>query len=71
MQPDNSEESVVVLLLLQITDENKFDYSLDGPRLQPIKAGCRLYSKVESHHHSCICKIRCTYGEIYSTGCVI
>ena len=57
MRPDDSVASAAALLLLQSTGENTFDCSLDGARLQPIDAGCRLCSEAESHHHSCIGEI--------------
>lgn len=54
MQPDDSVASTTALQLLRSTGENKFDSTLDGPRLQPIDAGCRLCTEAESHHHNCI-----------------
>ena len=57
MQPEDTEASAIALKLLQSTGVNQFDASLDGPRLQPIDAGCRLCTEAESHHHSCIGEI--------------
>ena len=81
MQPDDSENSATALEILKSTGENNFDLSLEGPRLQPIDSGCRLYKEGESHHHSCIGEIsagqwgisknKIICGERHSIGYVI
>ena len=79
MKPDNSVASAAALLLLRSMGENKFDYSLDGPRLQTIDIGCRLCSETDAITTAVLVKlvpvagglvrIRCTSGVSYSTEC--
>ena len=80
MQPDNSEASVHALEELKTSGVNRFDYTMGGPRLQPINAGCRLCTESEQHHHSCIGEIGAgrwiiaknkiyLWGEVFSWLC--
>ena len=57
MQPEDTEASAIALTVSQSTGVNQFKVSLEGPRLQPIDAECRLCTEAECHHHSCIGEI--------------
>ena len=60
MQPAIDNVSIEALRALRETGENKFDCSLEGPRLRPILCGSRKCTETESHYHSFV-------GEV-STG---
>ena len=60
MQPAIDKVSVEALRALRETGENKFDCSLEGPRLRSILFESRKCTETESHYHSFV-------GEI-STG---
>ena len=57
MQPDNSSESSAALKKTIPYQDNNFETTLGGARLQPIASGCRLCTESESHHHSFIGEI--------------
>jgi hypothetical protein len=52
MQPDNSPESANALSHLLLTGECRFDLTLKGARLRPIRFGSRRCTPQEQHYHS-------------------
>ena len=52
MQPDDSDESTAALEHLRKTGECKFDLTLKGARLRPIRFGSRRCTEKETHYHS-------------------
>ena len=52
IQPARYKVSIEVLRNLKKTGDNKFNFSLEGPRLRHILLGSRKCTEIESHYHS-------------------
>ena len=59
MQPDNSDASIAALALLRSEGICKFDLTMNGARLRPIRFGSRSCTERECHFHSFVGEAAC------------
>jgi len=64
MQPDNSPESLVVITLLESTDECLFDSTPSSPRLSPIFFNAHTTLEHERDCHFFVGDITCSRWKI-------
>ena len=60
-QPNTDNQSLDALNILRTTGNNKFDTTMDGPRLQPILFGSQKCTKTETYYHNFVVEV--------ATGC--